>query len=169
MTEDPFTVAVDYGPGRGPGPIVPSQQSLGRLLDAHRIGVLATVKQNGQPHLATMASTWSESEQIIRISSVVGRIKVRHLQRNPSAAFYVTSPDHLAFAVAEGNAEVSPPSTAPGDDVGRELLAMQAPVAPDDEAAFLDNMVADRRLVIRLRVSRVYGGGLNVQRPSEGE
>jgi PPOX class probable F420-dependent enzyme len=159
---DPFTAALDYEPGRGPGPVVPSQPSLLRLLAAHQMGVLATLKQNGSPHLTTMAYAWSEPEQTIRISSVAGRIKVRHLQHDPRAAFYVTSSDHMAFAVAEGDADVSPPSTEPGDEIGRELLAMQRAVPPDDEAAFLQNMVADHRLVIRLRISHLYGGGLGV-------
>lgn len=141
---DPFTVALEYGPGRGPGPVVPSQQSLIGLLGAQRMGVLATLKRNGYPHLTTMAHTWSEPERIIRISSVSGRIKVLHLQRDPRAAFYVTSPDYMAFAVAECDAEVSLPSTAPGDEVGRELLAMRPAVPPEDEAAFLKNMVADQ-------------------------
>jgi PPOX class probable F420-dependent enzyme len=165
---DPFTVAAEHGPGRGPGPIVPSRQNLVRLLATHRMGVLATLKQNRFPHLTTMAYAWSESEQIIRISSVAGRIKVRHLERTPRAAFYVTSPDHLAFAVAEGDAEVSPPSTAPGDETGRELLAMHEALPAEEEAAFLKNMVADQRLVIRLPVSHLYGGGLDVTRTSEG-
>jgi PPOX class probable F420-dependent enzyme len=167
--QDPFTVAEGHEPGRGPGPIVLSRQSLVQLLEAHRMGVMATLKQNGSPHLATMAYTWSEPEQIIRISSVVGRIKVRHLQHNPRAAFYVTSPDHLMFAVAEGDAEVSPPSTTPGDEIGRELLAMQGTLPSEDESVFLTNIVTDRRLVIRLRVSRLYGGGLDVKRPPEGQ
>jgi PPOX class probable F420-dependent enzyme len=160
---DPFTIAVDYEPGRGPGPIAPSPQGLARLLGEHRIGVLATFKRNGYPHLATMAYAWSETEQIIRISSVAGRAKPRHLRHDPRAALYVTTPDHLSFAVAEGAAEVSPPSTTPGDGIGRELLAMQAPLPPEDQAAFLTNMVTDRRLVIRLRVSHLYGGGLDAR------
>ena len=40
---------------------------------------------------------------------------------------------------------------------------MQAPfTGPGDEAAFLRNMVEDRRVVITLRVERLYGGGLDV-------
>jgi hypothetical protein len=54
-------------------------------------------------------------------------------------------------------------STVPGDDAGRELLGMQpAFERPADEAAFLQYMVADRRLVIRLRVSRLYGTAIDV-------
>ncbi|MGH3486562.1 MAG: TIGR03618 family F420-dependent PPOX class oxidoreductase [Actinopolymorphaceae bacterium] len=166
---DPFTVAAEHGPGRGPGPVVPSRQRLVRLLATHRMGVLATLKQDGSPHLTTMAYAWSGSEQVIRISSVAGRIKVRHLEHTPRAAFYVTSQDHLEFAVAEGDAEVSPPSTAPGDETGRELLAMQESLPAADEAAFLKNMVADQRLVIRLPMSHLYGGGLDVTQPSEGQ
>jgi hypothetical protein len=100
---------------------------------------------------------------VVRIGSTAGRAKVRQLARDPHAALHVSSADHLAFAVAEGLAEVSPVSSVPGDETGRELLAMQAPFAdPGDEAAFLRNMVEDRRVVIRLRVDRLYGGGLDV-------
>lgn len=70
----------------------------------------------------------------------------------------------MAFAVAEGPAEVSPVSVVPGDETGRELLAMQAPFTdPADETAFFRNVAGDRRVVIRLRVDRLYGGGLGVR------
>ena len=54
-------------------------------------------------------------------------------------------------------------TTVPGDAIGRELLAL-TPGFEDsaDEAAFLGQMVEDRRVVIRLRVSRLYGTALDV-------
>jgi hypothetical protein len=69
----------------------------------------------------------------------------------------------MSFAVAEGLGEVSPVSSVPGDETGRELLAMRPPFADAaDEVLFLRNMAEDRRAVIRLRVSRLHGGGLDV-------
>ncbi|GGO42884.1 hypothetical protein GCM10012286_25400 [Streptomyces lasiicapitis] len=51
----------------------------------------------------------------------------------------------------------------PGDAVGRELLGMTPGFEdPSDEAAYLEQMVEDRRVVIRIRVSRVYGTALDV-------
>ncbi|MGW1680230.1 hypothetical protein [Saccharopolyspora sp. NPDC002376] len=68
-----------------------------------------------------------------------------------------------SFAVAEGDAEVSEPTTVPGDVVGRELLEMiPAAAKPEDEGAFLEQLVAERRVVIRLKVDRLYGTALDI-------
>jgi PPOX class probable F420-dependent enzyme len=152
-----------YEPGRGPGPANPSEEAVSRLLGAQALGALATVNRAGHPHLSTVAYAWDPAERVVRIGSTAGRAKVRQLARNPRASLYVSSPDHMSFAVAEGLAEVSPVSAVAGDETGRELLAMQAPFTdPGDEAAFLRNMVEDQRVVINLRVDRLYGGGLDV-------
>jgi PPOX class probable F420-dependent enzyme len=157
-------VTTVHEPGRGPGPATPTEEASSRLLAAHSLGTLATVNRGGFPHLSTVAYAWDPAERVVRIGSTAGRAKVRQLTRDPHAALHVGSADHLAFAVAEGLAEVSPVSAVPGDETGRELLAMQAPFDdPGDEAAFLRNMVEDRRVVIRLRVERLYGGGLDVR------
>src|SRR5882757_5147056 len=158
---DPFTVAKEYGPGRGPGPKTQPEHALSELLGSQRLGVLASTKKDGHPHLATMSYVWDPESRIIRITPVDGRIKTRHVRRDPRAALHVTTPDYLAFAVAEGTAEVSPPSTVPGDATGRELLAMHPLERAEDEAAYLKNMVEDHRVVIRLSVTHLYGGGLD--------
>lgn len=152
-----------YEPGRGPGPAKPTEDVLSELLGSHSFGALATVNRAGFPHLSTVAYAWDPAEHVVRIASSLGRAKVRQLARDPHASLYVSSDDHLAFAVAEGVAEVSPVSAVPGDATGRALLAMQAPFTdPGDEAVFLRNMVEDRRVVITLRVERLYGGGLDL-------
>jgi PPOX class probable F420-dependent enzyme len=152
-----------YGPGRGPGALTPSDDELAQLLAAHRMGALAINKRNGHPHLSTVAYVWDAGERIARISTTADRVKVRRLRRDPRSALYVSSADFMSFAVAEGEAELSAVSTVPGDEPGRELLAMQPPFDdPDDAAAFLRNMVADQRLVIRLRVSRLYGTAIDL-------
>ncbi|SFW65241.1 TIGR03618 family F420-dependent PPOX class oxidoreductase [Amycolatopsis australiensis] len=153
-----------YEPGRGPGPATPTEDASSRLLGSQSLGALATVNRAGFPHLSTVAYAWDPAQRVVRIGSTAGRAKVRQLAREPRAALYVSSDDHLAFAVAEGVAEVSPVSSVPGDETGRALLAMQAPFTdPEDEAVFLRNMVEDRRVVITLRVERLYGGGLDVR------
>ncbi|MGC5409875.1 PPOX class F420-dependent oxidoreductase, partial [Streptomyces sp. DT225] len=60
-------------------------------------------------------------------------------------------------------AEVSEVTTTPGDAVGRELLAVIPPAArPEDEDVFLEQLVAERRVVIRLKADRLYGTALDV-------
>ncbi|OLT38414.1 PPOX class F420-dependent enzyme [Actinomadura sp. CNU-125] len=148
----------EYGPGQGPGPKPVTQDDLERLLAAQPFGVLAIGTPGGHPHLSTVVHTWDPDARIVRISTVAGRAKVRRLADDPRAALHVSSDDHMSFAVAEGTAEVSAVTETPGDAVGRELLALTPGFAdPSDERAFLEQMVADRRQVIRLHVTRLYG------------
>ena len=152
-----------YGPGRGPGALALTADELAQLLGAHQMGALAVNKRNGHPHLSTVAYVWDAPERIVRISTTADRAKVRQLQRDPRSALYVSSGDFMSFVVAEAEAELSAVSTVPGDEPGRELLGMRPAFdRPEDEAAFLENMVADRRMVIRLRVSRLYGTAIDL-------
>ncbi|GLY80971.1 TIGR03618 family F420-dependent PPOX class oxidoreductase [Actinoallomurus iriomotensis] len=154
------TTAV-HRPGQGPGPRALTEQEAVRLLGGQQFGVLATLKRSGQPHLASMVYAWDPHERIIRIPSVADRIKVRHLLKDPRATFQVQGETVLSYAVAEGEAEVSDVTTRPGDAIGRELLPLFGITDPADETEFFERMVRDRRLVIRLRVSHLYGTALD--------
>ncbi|MFD0691477.1 pyridoxamine 5'-phosphate oxidase family protein [Actinomadura fibrosa] len=148
----------EYGPGQGPGPKPVTEEELSRLLGGQQFAVLATNKKNGHPHASTVVYAWDPAERTARISTTADRAKVRQLRNDPRAALHVSTPDHLAFAVAEGTAELSDVSAEPGDAAGQELLAMTPGFDdPADERAFLEQMVKDRRLVIRLRATRLYG------------
>ncbi|MEU8876982.1 TIGR03618 family F420-dependent PPOX class oxidoreductase [Streptomyces javensis] len=150
-------------PGAGPAPRVLTEEELSKALRDQRFSVLATVKRGGHPHLSTVIHQWSPEERVLRISSTADRLKVRQLRRDPHAAVHVGAPDGWSFAVAEGEAEVSEVTAVPGDAVGRELLSMTPGFAdPHDESAFLEQLVADRRVVIRIRVSRLYGTALDM-------
>ncbi|MEU9443872.1 PPOX class F420-dependent oxidoreductase [Streptomyces sp. NPDC048304] len=149
---------------QGPAPRPLSDQALSELLARQRFGTLATVKRSGHPHLTTMLYAWDPEARVVRLSTTADRVKAAHLRRDPRAALHVRGDDVWSFAVAEGSAEVSEVTTGPGDAVGRELLAMIPPPArPDDEEAFLAQQVAERRVVIRLRVDRLYGTALDVE------
>ncbi|OMI40477.1 PPOX class F420-dependent oxidoreductase [Streptomyces sparsogenes] len=150
-------------PGAGPAPRPLTDEELSRLLREQQFAVLATVKRSGHPHLSTVLHHWSPEERVVRISTTADRLKVRQLRRDPHAALHVSGPNVWSFAVAEGEAEISEVTTVPGDAVGRELLALTPGFDdPKDEAAFLEQMVADRRVVIRIRVSRLYGTALDI-------
>ncbi|PSL03210.1 PPOX class probable F420-dependent enzyme [Haloactinopolyspora alba] len=147
-----------YGPGTGPPPRRPSEDELVNMVATAGSGVLAVNTPDGHPHLSTMLYTWDPAERIARFSTTAKRLKTRHLRRDPRSALHVYGSGLFAFATAEGTAELSDVSTEPGDAAGRELLASTSmPVDPGDEDAFLRQMVADERLVIRLRVTRLYG------------
>ncbi|MEV5352396.1 TIGR03618 family F420-dependent PPOX class oxidoreductase [Streptomyces sp. NPDC052693] len=147
-----------------PTPRILSDEALSDLLAAQRFGTLATVKRSGHPHLTTMAYSWDAESRTLRFSTTADRVKVTHLRREPRAALHMRGGDVWSFAVAEGEAEVSAVTSVPGDAVGRELLAMiPAGAAPQDEDALLRQLVDERRVVIRLRVDRLYGTALDVE------
>ncbi|WP_159767536.1 pyridoxamine 5'-phosphate oxidase family protein [Streptomyces sp. HM190] len=150
---------------QGPTPRPLSDEALSGVLGAQRFGTLATVKRDGHPHLTTMLYSWDPGSRTVRFSTTADRVKVGHLRRDPRAALHVQGGDVWSFAVAEGEAEVSGTTTVPGDAVGRELLGM-IPRAerPEDEDAFLRQLVAERRVVVRLRVNRLYGTALDIER-----
>ncbi|MEO3751269.1 PPOX class F420-dependent oxidoreductase [Streptomyces sp. B6B3] len=148
---------------QGPAPRPLSDEALSGLLGNQQFGTLATVKRSGHPHLTTMLYSWDPETRTVRLSTTADRVKVGHLRREPRAALHVRGDDVWSFAVAEGEAEVSESTTVPGDPVGRELLGMIPRTArPEDEDAFLEQLVAERRVVIRLKVDRLYGTALDI-------
>uniref|UniRef100_A0AAU2A668 TIGR03618 family F420-dependent PPOX class oxidoreductase n=1 Tax=Streptomyces sp. NBC_00093 TaxID=2975649 RepID=A0AAU2A668_9ACTN len=149
---------------QGPAPRTLSDEALSDLLTQQQFGTLATNKRSGHPHLTTMVYSWDPATRTLRFSTTADRVKVKHLRRDPRAALHVPGGDVWSFAVAEGEAEASEVTTVPGDAIGRELLEMIPPAArPEDEQAFLEQQVAERRLVIRLKAHRLYGTALDIE------
>ncbi|MCT4356815.1 TIGR03618 family F420-dependent PPOX class oxidoreductase [Streptomyces sp. Je 1-79] len=150
----------------GPAPRPLSDDALSDLLGTQRFGTLATNKRSGHPHLTTMLYSWDPRARTVRFSTTADRVKLKHLRRDPRAAVHVQGGDVWSFAVAEGEAEVSEATTTPGDEVGRELLSMipepSRPRGPEEDA-FLEQQVAEGRVVIRLKVNRLYGTALDIE------
>jgi PPOX class probable F420-dependent enzyme len=147
----------------GPAPRVLADEALSALLGEQQFGVLATNKRSGHPHLTTMLYNWDPLARIVRFSTTADRIKVKQLRNDPRAALHVSAPDHWSFAVAEGSAEISEVTTVAGDATGLELLGMlPADVQGDLGQAFFEQLVAEQRVVIMLKVTRLYGTALDV-------
>jgi PPOX class probable F420-dependent enzyme len=124
-------------------------------------GVLATVKSDGHPQLSNIFYLWDPDERIARITTTADRVKARVLARRPGAALYVAGAHFYQWAVAEGDAEVSPVTTEPGDAVAQELLPLyETFMGGQDRDALYQRLIEERRLVIRLHVKRVYGMAL---------
>jgi PPOX class probable F420-dependent enzyme len=133
-------------------------QALLDLIAGNNEAALAVVKRDGYPQLSNVYYLWDPAERIARISTTENRVKARVLRRDPHAALYVPGPHFFAWAVAEGDAELSEVTTTPGDAAARELLPIYEMIgeASDTDAIFA-RMIEERRLTIRLRVKRVYG------------
>ena len=128
------------------------------LADTHH-GVLVTLRSDGRPQLSNVSHTYDPETRLVRVSVTDTRIKVRNMRRDPRASFHVTSRDFWRWAVADGIAELTPVATDPGDATVEELIEVYRAIAGEhpDWDDFRRAMVADRRLVLRLRVERVYG------------
>jgi len=133
-----------------------------RLLDViadNRQGILAAVTRAGYPHLTNVLYVWDAAQRIARVSTTADRVKGRILKRDPHAALHVSGPHFWSYAVAECDAELSEVARTPGDDACRELLEVHSAFYGEaiDEVAFYQQMIAAKRLVVRLRVRRLYG------------
>ena len=122
-------------------------------------GVLVSMRADGRPHLSNVNHAYDPAARVIRISSVDGRVKVRNLRRDPRATYHVTSADFWAYTVADGTAELSPVAADPYDATVEELIRLyrEAQGEHPDWDEYRAAMVADRRLVVRLRIEQAYG------------
>jgi PPOX class probable F420-dependent enzyme len=125
---------------------------------AHKRGVLVTLKRDGRPQLSNILYV-VDADGVIRISITADRAKYTNLTRNPWAALHVTREDFFAYAIIEGDAEVSPVAAAPDDATVEELVEYYRAALGehDDWDAYRAAMVSDRRAVVRLRPTRAYG------------
>jgi PPOX class probable F420-dependent enzyme len=138
---------------------LPDEQALIDLIADSSRGVLAAVTRAGYPHLTNVLYLWDAQERVARISTTADRVKGRILRRDPRAALHVSGSHFWSYAVGEGDADVSETATTPGDAACRELVDIHSAFSGEiaDEAAFFAQMIAAGRLVVRLRVRRVYG------------
>ncbi|MDH6223386.1 MULTISPECIES: PPOX class F420-dependent oxidoreductase [Streptomyces] len=136
-----------------------SEEALLALLSEADGGVLATLRSDGRPQLSNVNHAYYPEERLLRISVTDDRAKTRNLRRDPRASYHVTSADRWAYTVAEGTAELTPVARDPRDATVEELIRLYRDVVGEhpDWDDYRAAMVRDRRLVLRLRVERVYG------------
>jgi PPOX class probable F420-dependent enzyme len=128
------------------------------VIAAQREAVLATIKRDGRPQLSNVLYVWDADEHVARISTTADRAKAVNLSRDPRVSLYVGGGHFWTYVVGEGNADIVGPTTTPGDEAGRELLAVHSVFYGElDEEQFFQEMVDNQRLVVRLRVERTYG------------
>lgn len=129
------------------------------LADVHA-GVLVTLKRDGRPQLSNVNHTYDPDARLLRVSITADRAKSKNLERDPRASYHVTSTDFWKWAVADGDAELTPVAASPDDATVEELIDVYRAISgrehPDwDE--YRAAMVRDQRRVVRLHVEHVYG------------
>jgi uncharacterized protein len=129
------------------------------LISGNSLGVLATIKRDGRPQLSNVSYHFDPREVVVRVSITEPRAKTRNLRRDPRASLLVDSDDGWSYAVAEGTAELTPPAAAPDDATVEALIALYREIAGEhpDWDEYREAMVTDRRVLLTLPISHVYG------------
>ena len=129
------------------------------VITGNSLGILATIKRDGRPQLSTVTYHFDPRTLSIGVSVTEPRAKTRNLRRDPRASILVSSEDGWSYAVAEGDAVLSPPAAAPDDDTVESLIALYREVAGEhpDWDEYRQAMVLDRRVLLRLPISHLYG------------
>ena len=122
-------------------------------------GVLITLKQDGRPQSSVVTHAFDRATRTLRVSLTDTRAKTRNLRRDPRASYQVTLPDLSAYAVGEGVAELSPVAADPHDATVEALVGYYRDLRGEhpDWDEYRAAMVADGRLLLTLRLDRVYG------------
>lgn len=129
------------------------------LLAGTHVGVLATIRSSGVPQLSPVTAFYDRDSREILVSVTEGRAKTANLRRDPRAAFQVTRQDSRAWATAEGPVELTGPSTDPNSPDVDALVDYYRRAAGEhpDWQEYRDAMVADRRVLMTMKVDSVYG------------
>ncbi|GAB3219333.1 PPOX class F420-dependent oxidoreductase [Mycolicibacterium hippocampi] len=129
------------------------------VIAGNSLGVLATIKRDGRAQLSNVSYHFDARALTLSVSITEPRAKTRNLRRDPRAALHVSSDDGWSYAVAEGDAELTPPAADPGDDTVEGLVALYREISGEhpDWEDFRRAMVDDRRVLMTLPISHVYG------------
>lgn len=133
------------------------------LATARNLGVLTTIKRDGRPQLSAVNYVFDGGDPTAlaaRMSVTADRAKVHNARRDPRVSLFVSSEDGWSYTVLEGDAELTPVATDPDDSTVEALVDVYRAIRGDEHPDWDDYrrvMVADGRLVLTLRVTRVYG------------
>ncbi|GAA4968613.1 PPOX class F420-dependent oxidoreductase [Pseudonocardia tropica] len=132
------------------------------LLAEARQGVLATIKRSGMPQLSPVTPYYDRAAGTVQVSMTEGRAKTANLRRDPRAALSVESADGRSWATAEGPVELVGPDDSPDGPAVQALVDWYRAAAGEhpDWDEYREVMVRDRRVLMTMRVQRVYGENL---------
>ena len=129
------------------------------LIADNSLGVLATLKREGRPQLSNVTYHFDPRTLTIEVSVTEPRAKTRNLRRDPRASLLVSSEDGWAYAVAEGDAVLTPAAASPDDDTAEALVGLYRNIAGEhpDWDDYRQAMVVERRVLVRLPITHLYG------------
>lgn len=125
---------------------------------AHRQSTLVTIKRDGKPQLSNVNHGVGD-DGLIRVSITATRAKYHNVRRTPWVALHVNAGTFWEYAVLECDADLSAVAADPQDEAVAELIDLYRDVQGEhpDWDDYRRAMVADQRVVLRLRPQRAYG------------
>ncbi|MEE2030949.1 PPOX class F420-dependent oxidoreductase [Rhodococcus chondri] len=135
------------------------QAKLEALFATTGVAALVTLKRDGRPQISNIIYHYDQRIRTFSVSITGTRAKTRNMRRDPRVSLFKDSDDGWSYAVAEGRAELSDVAERPHDDAAEELVGLYRAVQGEhpDWDEFRAAMVAEQRLVLRVRVERFYG------------
>lgn len=123
-----------------------------------RHAVLVALKRDGRPQLSNITYHLGDDDTV-RISITADRAKYVNISRDPRVSLHVSRDDFYGYVVLEGDAELGPVAAAADDATVDELVTLYRALAGEhhDWEEYRQAMVADHRLVLRLRPDHAYG------------
>lgn len=120
--------------------------------------VLITIRGDGRPQSSDIA--YRIVDGMFEISVTADRAKTANMRRDPRVVVHVTEPSSWSYLSFDGSVELTPPAERVDDETVDGLVAYYEAVAgqahPDwDE--YRAAMVAEKRLLVRLRPTSVVG------------
>lgn len=123
-----------------------------------RRSVLVTTRSDGRPQLSNVLHRVAD-DGVVWVSLTADRAKYKNLAKRPWGALHVTSDDFWAYAVIEGDVELSPVVTDPDGPDADEHVAHYRALAGEhrDWAEYRASLVTERRSFARLSPTYAYG------------
>lgn len=134
-------------------------QKLLQIVADGGLGVLATIRKDGRPQLSSVGYAYDPEQELLRVSVTATRAKTHNVMRDPRAAMHVQGASRWAYAVVDGPVTLSEVTRDADDDAMAELVDLYRTQAGEhpDWPDFHRAMIAEQRLVLRLRVRSLYG------------
>ena len=129
------------------------------VITGNSLGILATIKRDGRPQLSNVTYHFDPRTLTFEVSVIETLAKTRNLRRDTRASMLDSSEDGWSYAVAEGDAILSPPAASPDDDTVESLIVLYRNVLGEhpDWDDYRRAMVTDRRVLLRLPIHHLYG------------
>jgi len=120
--------------------------------------VLITLRRDGRAQSSDIAYAVQDGTFVISLTA--DRAKARNMARDPRVVLHITEPSSWSYVSFDGTAELTEPTTAPGDATADALVAYYEQVAGKphpDWAEYRAAMVAEQRLLAVVTPTSVVG------------